>query len=90
MTDNNYNCCHCYTVCLFTGDTPLFEACFEGHKGVVQYLVENAGDLAIYNERKTNCLMIAAYADNVEVIKHLVENGAGNKTTLQHSKLLKC
>lgn len=54
------------------GDTPVFEACFEGHLPVMKYLVASGGDLTLHNNRKTTCLMIASYADNADVIKFLV------------------
>lgn len=55
------------------GDTPVFEACFEGHLTVIKYLVDSGADLTIRNNRKSTCLMIASYADNADVIKYLVQ-----------------
>ena len=65
----------CVNLSTDLGDSPLFEACFEGHVGVVSYLVEEAGgDFDVCNQRGASCLMIAAYNDKPDVIKYVIDH----------------
>ena len=52
-------CCLLTAMMHISEDTLLFEACFEGHKAVLEYLAENVEYLNITNIR--NYSIIAAY-----------------------------
>jgi len=57
-------------------DIPLFNACKNGNKNLVEYLVERKTDINKENECSLTPLFIACYNESKNVVEFLVELGA--------------
>ncbi|KAL5708375.1 hypothetical protein ACHQM5_019175 [Ranunculus cassubicifolius] len=58
------------------GRTALHMAAANGHKGIVEYLIQNGVDLNAYNVEKNTALHWACLNGHIEVVKTLIIAGA--------------
>merc|ERR1711998_759865 len=59
------------------GSTPLFQACQNGHEGVVRLLVEEANaEVNKVNGKNQTPINIAAYTGHLGVVRFLLSKGA--------------
>ena len=61
------------------GDTPLLVACWVGHLGIVQRLVEAGADVSVKNESELGVLLPACSSGNVELVRYVL-----NREGLDH------
>ena len=56
--------------------TPLHQACINGHIQIVQYLVEKGSNIEAKDQYQQTSLHIASYWGRTDVVKYLVSKGA--------------
>jgi ankyrin repeat protein len=59
-----------------SGWSPLNIACLEGHKEIVQLLLENDADVNSINKDGETPLHLASVVGHTEIVKLLLKNGA--------------
>ncbi|XP_076078848.1 uncharacterized protein LOC143048864 [Mytilus galloprovincialis] len=63
-------------VCKYTGSSPLYVACDQGHIGIVQMLIINNADTKKCSQGGISPLYAACWEGHTEVVKMLIINGA--------------
>ena len=58
------------------GRTPFWNACFEGHLPMVEYLHERSADIHLANKYGYTPLAAAAYEGHLDVVRYLLTHGA--------------
>ena len=58
------------------GKTPLLWASRNGHKGIVELLIDNGANIEARNEYGYTPLLLASYRGHIKIVKLLIDNGA--------------